>query len=63
LEPTESTFRDIVEISPFPVYVCTGDDMIISVANNATLKAWDRDSSVIGKPFFEALPELEDQPF
>jgi PAS domain S-box-containing protein len=63
LEPTESTFRDIVEISPFPVYMCTGDDMIISVANNATLKAWDRDSSVIGKPFFEALPELEDQPF
>lgn len=63
MEPTESTFRDIVEISPFPVYVCTGDDMIISVANNATLKAWDRDSSVIGKPFFEALPELEDQPF
>jgi PAS domain S-box-containing protein len=63
LDPIESTFRDIVEISPFPVYVCTGDDMIISVANNATLKAWDRDSSVIGKPFFEALPELEDQPF
>ena len=63
MDPIESTFRDIVEISPFPVYVCTGDDMIISVANNATLKAWDRDSSVIGKPFFEALPELEDQPF
>jgi PAS domain S-box-containing protein len=63
LDPIESTFRDIVEISPFPVYVCIGDDMIISVANNATLKAWDRDSSVIGKPFFEALPELEDQPF
>jgi len=63
LEPTASTFRDIVEISPFPVYVCTGDDMIISVANNATLKAWDRDSSIIGKPFYEALPELEDQPF
>ncbi|QHS57475.1 PAS domain-containing protein [Mucilaginibacter sp. 14171R-50] len=63
MEPTESLFRDIVEISPFPVYVCTGNNMIISVANNATLKAWDRDASVIGKPFFEALPELEDQPF
>jgi len=63
LDPLESTFRDIVEISPFPVYVCTGDDMIITVANTATLKAWDRDASVIGKSFFEALPELEDQPF
>ncbi|GGH19123.1 PAS domain-containing sensor histidine kinase [Mucilaginibacter phyllosphaerae] len=63
MDPLESTFRDIVELSPFPVYVCTGDDMIITVANSATLKAWDRDSSVIGKPFFDALPELEDQPF
>jgi PAS domain S-box-containing protein len=63
LKPTENIFRDIVEISPFPVYLCTGDNMIITVANNATLKAWGRDSSVIGKPFFDALPELEDQPF
>ena len=63
MKPTESIFRDIVEISPFPVYLCTGEDMIITVANNATLKAWDRDASVIGKPFSEALPELEDQPF
>jgi PAS domain S-box-containing protein len=63
LEPTESTFRDIVEISPFPVYVCTGEDAIVSVANSATLKAWGKDRSVIGKPFTEALPEMSDQPF
>lgn len=61
--PNESIYRHIVENSPFPVYVCTGADMIITVANEATLKAWDRDKSVIGKPFFDALPELEDQPF
>jgi PAS domain S-box-containing protein len=63
LEPSESTFRDIVEISPYPVYICTGEDAIVTVANNATLKAWGRDASVIGKPFNIALPELEDQPF
>ncbi|HEK20449.1 MULTISPECIES: PAS domain-containing sensor histidine kinase [unclassified Mucilaginibacter] len=63
MDPSESTFRDIVNLSPFPVFVCTGDNMIVSVANNATLKAWDRDSSVIGMPFADALPELHDQPF
>ncbi|MEJ6980407.1 PAS domain S-box protein [Pedobacter sp. P351] len=60
---SENIFRNIVEISPFPVYVCTGEDMIITVANDATLKAWGRDKSVIGQSFSEALPELHDQPF
>ncbi|MFD0792104.1 ATP-binding protein [Mucilaginibacter litoreus] len=63
MEPTEDTFRDIVNLSPFPVYLCSGEDMIITVANDATLKAWGRDRSVIGKTFSEALPELHDQPF
>ncbi|WP_026898182.1 PAS domain-containing sensor histidine kinase [Daejeonella oryzae] len=59
----ENVYKSIVEVSPFPVYVCSGDEMIITVANNATLKAWGRDKSVIGQPFSEALPELKDQPF
>ncbi|NEU07404.1 PAS domain-containing sensor histidine kinase [Flavihumibacter sp. R14] len=63
MQPDENVFRSIVDASPFPVYLCTGDQMIIAVANQATLKAWGRDSSVIGKPFSEALPELETQPF
>ncbi|WP_207532642.1 PAS domain-containing sensor histidine kinase [Desertivirga arenae] len=60
---TDKIFRKIVELSPFPVYVCTGKEMIITVANEATLKAWGRDNSVIGKPFPLALPELHNQPF
>jgi PAS domain S-box-containing protein len=63
LQLTESIFRTIVEISPYPVYMCTGDDMIVAVANDATLKAWGKDKSVIGMPFKQALPEMEDQPF
>ncbi|SKB41466.1 PAS domain-containing sensor histidine kinase [Daejeonella lutea] len=59
----ENIYQNIVELSPFPVYVTTGEDMIITVANDATLKAWGRDKSVLGKKFSEALPELKDQPF
>ena len=63
MEPTESFFRDILELSPYPVYVCTGDNQIVTTANRATLKAWNKDRSVIGKPFIEAVPDLVGQPF
>ena len=37
--------------------------MVVTVANQATLKAWGKDKSVIGKKFLDALPEMKDQPF
>lgn len=36
---------------------------IIEFANDAMLKIWDKDRSVIGKSLEEALPELKGQPF
>ncbi|WP_121809680.1 PAS domain-containing sensor histidine kinase [Mucilaginibacter kameinonensis] len=63
MEPTENFFRSIVEASPFPVYMCIGEDKLIAIANDATLKAWGKDKSIIGKPFDEALPDLKGQPF
>ncbi|WP_198139869.1 PAS domain-containing protein [Pedobacter sp. BAL39] len=53
----------MIEGSPYPVYLVSGDELIITLANRATLEAWGRDMSVIGKRFNEALPELHDQPF
>ncbi|MFD2866844.1 hypothetical protein [Mucilaginibacter antarcticus] len=57
------TLRTIINASPFPVYLCKGEDMIVTIANEATLKAWGKTNYVIGKPFHEVLPELENQPF
>lgn len=54
---------NIFEASSSLIYVCSGEQSIIEFANQATLKAWDRDTSVIGKPFIVALPELIGQPF
>ena len=31
------------------------------MANDATLGLWGKDSSIIGKPFLEAMPEMKDQ--
>jgi PAS domain S-box-containing protein len=40
-----------------------GERMVIDVINDRFLELWDRDSSVIGKPVIEALPEMEGQPY
>jgi PAS domain S-box-containing protein len=53
----------LIDGSPYPIYLILGDELSIALANEATLKAWGKDSSVIGKRFSEALPELEGQPF
>lgn len=39
------------------------DKMIIQFANDAMIRFWGKDPSVIGKSIEEALPELADQPF
>lgn len=40
-----------------------GLEMKIELANDAMLRLWGKDGSVIGKTIREALPELEGQPF
>ena len=49
--------------SPAPTSIYSGEDMIIRFANAGMLELWGKDSSVIGKPLIEAIPELEGQPF
>ncbi len=49
--------------SPAPTSIYSGGDMIIRFANAGMLALWGKDSSVIGKPLMEAIPELEGQPF
>ncbi|MCY0976883.1 ATP-binding protein [Chryseobacterium wangxinyae] len=49
--------------SPAPTSIYSGENMVIRFANEGMLALWGRDSSVIGKPLMEAIPELEGQPF
>ncbi|TDQ08216.1 PAS domain-containing protein [Pedobacter metabolipauper] len=39
------------------------EDAVIQTANDAMLRIWDKDKSVIGKSLADALPELREQPF
>ncbi|KQM75156.1 hypothetical protein ASE74_04065 [Pedobacter sp. Leaf216] len=43
--------------------VHVGEDAVIQAANDAMLRIWGKDRSVIGKSLEDALPELKGQPF
>lgn len=60
---SENVFKTIIEQSPSPVGLYVGRDIVITLANDAILKVWDKDASIIGKTFRQALPELEGQAF
>ncbi len=62
-EQNEERFRSFVLNSPMPIGIYVGREMRVQTANDAILKAWEKDRTVVGKTFREALPELEGQPF
>jgi PAS domain S-box-containing protein len=60
LEASEIFSRNIFHNSVASQIVYTGEDMIITMANQRVLEMLGRDSSAIGKPFMEVSPELKD---
>ncbi len=63
LEESENRFRKLILEAPMATALYAGEEMIIEVANEAMLKLWGKDASVVGKKLADALPELEGQPF
>jgi len=63
IEESEKRFRNLVEEAPVATAVLVGEKMVLQVVNDAMIKTWGKDATIIGKTFKEALPELEGQPF
>lgn len=66
--PINNTFSSDLIIqalasSSAPTAIYSGENMIIRFANEGMLALWGKDSSIIGRPLMEAIPELEGQPF
>jgi two-component system sensor histidine kinase VicK len=61
LSESEARFRAIIEQSPAPMLLTRGDDLIFETINQPMLDLIDRDASVIGKPWHQAIPELQGQ--
>lgn len=61
LEESENRIRSLVESAPFPIGVYEGREMRIVMVNQAIIDVWGKGSDLIGKTYFEVLPELEVQ--
>ncbi|WP_289024372.1 PAS domain S-box protein [uncultured Salegentibacter sp.] len=55
--------QGIVKEATVATAIYTGREMRIDLANDAMIKLWGKEKSVIGTPLHKALPELDGQPF
>jgi PAS domain S-box-containing protein len=53
--------KNIVDNTPLPIAVYTGNELKIELANPAMIKAWGKGTEVIGKKYLEVVPEIENQ--
>jgi len=61
LEQSEYEVRSIIESAPFPIGIYVGREMRIKMLNQSIIKAWGKGHDLIGKTYYEVLPELESQ--
>ncbi|MBT1704123.1 PAS domain-containing sensor histidine kinase [Chryseosolibacter indicus] len=57
----EKRFKNLFAEAPFSAALLSGDDFIIEMVNEESLKLWGKDNDIIGKPFLQAMPEMIDQ--
>jgi len=59
LQNLEFQLKNVVEHAPFPIGVYTGREMKVMLANKAMIKTMGKGDNIIGKSYFEILPELK----
>lgn len=62
IEESEKTLRNIILQAPMATCIYRGENAVIEVANNAMFEFWGVESKdVLGKPIFEAMPDVGNQ--
>lgn len=59
---SEARLREIIDASPVAMAVNRGHDLIFEIVNEAMLTIISKDRSIIGKRWFEAIPEVVGTP-
>ena len=62
LEASEAFARSLFHSSPVANLVLTGEAMTIQMSNEGMLNMLGRDNRILGQPFMEAMPELQNTP-
>jgi len=64
LEKNEQNLRNVILQAPVAMCIFKGIDFTVEIANDLMLEFWGSTSDkIIGKPIFEALPEVKNQGF
>ncbi|MBC7745235.1 MAG: PAS domain-containing protein, partial [Flavobacterium sp.] len=63
IEENEHRYHMMLMNSPFAFSIMKGKNMVVTLANDLMKDFWGKGQQVEGKPVFEVLPELIDQPF
>lgn len=61
METSENRFRTLIDKAPVATALFRGSDLIIDLANDVMIGYWQKGGDIIGKPYREAVPELEGQ--
>jgi PAS domain S-box-containing protein len=62
LTESETDFKRMVEQAPVAILVFRGPELVVDLANKDILEILGKDSSIIGQPLLEAMPELKGEP-
>lgn len=63
LRQTNHRYHSLIHSSPQLIAILLGEDMIISVANEAIMETWGKGRDIYGKSLFEIMPEIVEQGF
>lgn len=55
--------KDIVDHTPLPIAVFTGEHLKIELANPAMVRAWGKGDQIVGKNYLDVLPEVSEDVF
>lgn len=61
IRESEERYHQLITSSPSAIGILKGEDLVITIANDAIIKIWGKGRQIMGKKYFEALPELADQ--
>ncbi len=61
IEQSEERFNHLIYSSPSAIGILKGENLIITIANDPIIEIWGKGREILGKPYFEALPELAEQ--
>ncbi|HEY5408399.1 MAG TPA: PAS domain S-box protein [Ginsengibacter sp.] len=61
IEESELHLNNLIQSSPFAIGLLQGKELVISAANEAIINILGKGSDIIGKRYFELMPELADQ--